>query len=259
MKIIALSVLMLATLVSQQVLAWGQIGHRVTGAIAEQYLSPEAKKQVEALLPNECLAEASTWPDDMRSNPAKFWRKESVPLHYITVPKGKHYTDVGAPEEGDAVTAIHKFTKALKNPNTSRKEKQLALRFLVHLIGDLHQPLHVGNGTDRGGNDINVEFFWQDSNLHRVWDNGLIDRKQLSYSEWSEWLLRKITPQQAKQWSVTDPQVWIAESVLLRDGLYPKKKKLSWDYLYQHTPTIKLRLQQAGVRIATYLNEIYAK
>ena len=247
------------SLISTQVSAWGQIGHRITGKIAEQYLSDEAKAQIAALLPNETLAEASSYADEMRSNPDEFWQKTAGPFHYVTVPAGKHYHEVEAPEKGDSVTALTQFRTTLLNENASVAEKQLALRFIVHIIGDLHQPLHAGNGTDRGGNDVKVRFFWEDSNLHRVWDSGLIDRRQLSYSEWSEWLGAKISEKDARDWSDTNPETWITESTKIRDTIYPDdSNRMGWDYLYNHLPTATKRLQQASVRIAAYLNEVYS-
>lgn len=156
------------------------------------------------------------------------------------MPEGSDYVlEQHAPTRGDAYTALKSFEATLKNPNASIEEKQLALHFTVHLIGDLHQPLHTGNGTDRGGNDVKVEFFWDDSNLHRVWDSGMIDRQKLSYTEWTAWLTRKITPPKAEQWRNTDPKVWIKESILLRDIVYPEGNKLSWRYQYEHLPIVK--------------------
>jgi hypothetical protein len=239
--------------------AWGQTGHRITGQIAELYLSAEAKAAISAILENEGLAEISTYADENRSNPAEFWQKVAGPYHYVTVPKGKTYHEVGAPEKGDSYTAIVKYTKTLKDKNASRADKQLALKMIVHIIGDLHQPLHAGDGTDRGGNDVKVSFFWEDSNLHRVWDSGLIDRRQLSYTEWTDLLAPKITAEQAAAWQTTDPVVYITESAKIRDTIYPEGDKLSWQYLYDHTPTMKLRLQQAGVRIAAHLNDAFKK
>ncbi len=247
------------SLVSGQVMAWGQIGHRITGKIAEDYLSDSARVAVEALLPNESLAEASSYADEQRSNPSEFWQVVAGPYHYVTVPEGKHYHEVGAPEQGDSVTALAQFRATLLDKDASLEQKQLALRFIVHIIGDLHQPLHAGNGTDRGGNDVKVRFFWEDSNLHRVWDSQMLDRRQLSYSEWADWLGRKITQQHVEQWWESDPVVWITESTEIRDTIYPTDaNNMSWDYLYQHIPTVSMRLQQAGVRIAAYLNEVYA-
>jgi hypothetical protein len=243
--------------VTPYVLAWGQTGHRITGAIAEQHLTNKAKTQIKKILGPESLAEASTWPDEMRSNPADFWQKTASPYHYVSVPEGKAYPEIGAPAQGDSVTALEKFSAILKDTKSTLEQKQLALRFIVHIVGDLHQPLHAGNGTDRGGNDVKLTFFGQDSNLHRVWDSGLIDGQQLSYTEWTNWLSVRISKKQAKEWQVADPQVWIAESTQIRDTLYPDSDRISWDYKYQHINTVKKRLSQGGVRIAAYLNALF--
>jgi hypothetical protein len=243
---------------SSAVFGWGQTGHRVSGQVAESYLSEQAKKQIEKLFPNESLAEISTYADEQRSNPSKFWQKTSGPWHYVTIPSGNEYIQQKhAPREGDAYTALAAFKKTLQSKTATIEEKQLALHFTVHIIGDLHQPLHCGNGTDRGGNTVKLEFFWEDSNLHRVWDSGLIDRKQLSFTEWTAWLQQKMSPEMVAQWKEADPKVWIKESIALRNGLYPEEDKLSWQYQYDHIPTVKLRLQMAGVRVAAYLNEVF--
>ncbi|NVJ60544.1 MAG: S1/P1 nuclease [Gammaproteobacteria bacterium] len=243
--------------ISTTCLSWGQTGHRVTGEIAQNYLSPEAKAAIKSIIGNESLAEASTYADEQRSNPEHFWQEVAGSYHYVTVPAGKMYNDVKAPKKGDSVTALEQFKATLKNTKASQVEKQLALKFIVHIIGDLHQPLHAGNGLDRGGNDVKVNFFWEDSNLHRVWDSGLIDRQKLSYSEWSAFLNRTITDSDLKAWSSTNPVNWITESAEIRDSIYPKDEKLSWDYNYEHLPTIKTRLKQAGVRIAFFFNEVF--
>lgn len=256
-QIVGLITVFCCLLGSAEVSAWGQIGHRVSGKIAETYLNDEARAAVTALLPNESLAEASTYADEMRSNPDSFWQDIAGPYHYVTVPEGKLYADIGAPKEGDSVSALTAFRQTLLDPKATLEQKQLALRFTIHIVGDLHQPLHAGNGTDRGGNDLKLQFFFENTNLHRVWDSQMIDRRQLSYTEWSEWLGDKITPAQATAWSTPDPLEWIAESTRIRDTIYPDDKNLSWDYLYVHLPTASQRLQQAGVRIAAYLNAIW--
>lgn len=260
-RTVAISFCLVSTVAtSLPAFGWGQTGHRVTGAIAENHLSPAAKAAVVKLLPNESLAEASTYADEMRSNPSEFWRKTSPPWHYVTVPEGHEYHEVGAPEQGDAYTALQHYSKVVKDPKASREERQLALRFIVHLIGDLHQPLHAGNGTDRGGNSVKVRFFWEDSNLHSVWDSGMIDSKGLSYTEWTQWLDRKISDKQAVEWEELDPNVWIKESTEIRDTLYPEDaNNMSYDYVYDFLPVAKTRMQQAGIRIAAYLNNLFAK
>lgn len=244
--------------VSLNASGWGQTAHRVTGAIAEQYLSDEARAAIQKILPNESLAEAATWADEMRSDPRVFWQKTASPWHYVTVPSGKTYAEIGAPKQGDAVTALAGFRETLLDPEARMVDKQLALRFIVHLVGDLHQPLHSGNGTDRGGNDLKVTFMGNSSNLHRVWDSDLVGRQNLSYSEWVSWLNAKIRQSDVDSWSVTNPQVWIAESVEIREIIYPVTRTISWDYIHNNMPIVRKRLQQAGIRLAAFLNEIFA-
>ena len=244
----------------QHAAAWGLIGHRVTGAIAEKYLSLESRAAIRDILgPSEGLAERATWPDFMRSSDDPFWKDKSPPLHYVTVPKGKKYSEVGAPPEGDAVTGLQQFSEVLKNPAASIESRRTALRFVVHIIGDLHQPLHNGNGTDRGGNDVEVKFFGENTNLHSVWDEGLIGKEELSYTEWAQWLSAKTSDDMALAWSNPDPLVWIAEATVIRDRIYPTGDTLSYRYQFEHIATIREQLQKGGVRIAAYLNKIFAK
>lgn len=243
-------------------LAWGKIGHRVTGQIAQIYLTDEARRQVQAILGVEDLAEASTWPDFMRSSPEAFWQGPSVPLHYVTIPVGKTYAQVGAPEEGDAITGLARFRATLLDDRASLADKQLALRFLVHVIGDLHQPLHAGNGTDHGGNLFDVSFFGRSTNLHAVWDTDLVQYEELSYTEMVHWLTRALVPSQIAKWQQTDPLVWVAESAAIRDGIYPDPdgdRDLRWEYVFAHRATVRTRLTQAGIRLAAYLNDLFAQ
>jgi hypothetical protein len=240
-------------------LAWGQTGHRVTGALADHYLSGVARAHVRLLLGTESLAEAATWPDDMRSDTAEFWQKTASPWHYVTVPAGSTREAAGAPPEGDAVTALAHFRDVLRDPTASVEDQRMALRFTIHIIGDLHQPLHAGRPGDRGGNDVKVSWFGQPSNLHSVWDSGMIDSRQLSHSELADWLARAITPEQVIAWSNPDPEVWIGESVALRETIYPAglNPKLSYAYAYQHGAELDERLSRGGVRIAAYLNRLF--
>src|SRR5881398_1710612 len=152
-----------AALVPSPVLAWGKTGHRVVAAIADTQLSGLARAQVEQILgPGESLDEAANWPDEMRAAPGEFWQKTATPWHYVTL-NGIIYDH--APAEGDALVALGRFSKVLQDPNASRADKQMALRFIIHLVGDLHQPLHVGKCCDKGGNDVKVTFFGKPTNL----------------------------------------------------------------------------------------------
>ena len=253
----SLIIIFLFVINTAEVIAFGQTGHRITGKIAEQYLTPAAKNSLIEILGNESLAEVSTYADEMRSNPSEFWQKQSSPYHYVTIPDGKNYSDVGAPSQGDAFYALNKYSKNIRNPQSTKAHKALAVKFIVHLIGDLHQPFHVGNGTDRGGNDVKINFFGKDSNLHYIWDTGMINRKELSFTEWSEWLAKKISPKNIKEWSQIDPKIWIKESQEIRLSAYPNKDAIRYTYLYDNLPILKVRLQKASVRIAAYLNHLF--
>jgi hypothetical protein len=209
------------------------------------------------------MEEAATWPDEMRSDPAQFWQKTATPWHYVTL-NGTVYDH--APPEGDALEALTRFRATLQDPTASLADKQLALRFIVHVVGDLHQPLHVGNCCDQGGNGVKVKWFGQDLNLHSVWDTALVDEEQLSFSELAAKLERHTTSDDVIAWSDTNPRNWISEGAQIRETLYPpaapKKNaapELSYAYVHKFTPVMELRLRQAGVRLAAYLNEIYSK
>jgi hypothetical protein len=235
---------------------WGQNGHRITGTIAESMLTPKAQNRVRMILGNETLAEASTWPDFMRSSDDPFWKKSS-PLHYVTVPEGETYHEDHAPPQGDAYLALLRFSEEVTSPTATTDEKARALRFIVHIIGDLHQPLHAGNGKDRGGNDVKVTYFGEPSNLHRVWDTQIIEGQNLSYTEYTQFITRTLNDQKIKASSTTDPVVWITESTVIRDQIYPENDKLYYEYHFKHLDTLNERLLQAGIRIATYLNQLF--
>lgn len=241
--------------------AWGQTGHRVIGEIAQENISGKTRAEIELILGEEDLAEASTWADEERSNPDNFWQREAGPYHYVTVPKGQTYAEVGAPEEGDALSALARFTQTVRDANASREDKALALKFIVHIVGDVHQPLHAGNGDDRGGNDVKVRWFGDETNLHAVWDSRLIDSRSLSYSEYARWLEREIKPSDAIAWWTADPQVWIAESTQIRDTIYPtgdqSNQSLGYAYQYEHLGTAEMRLKQGGIRLAAYLDQVF--
>lgn len=241
-----------------QAAAWGASGHRITGEIAEEHLSGLARAEIRRILGDESLAEASTWADEMRSDPDPFWAVTANPWHYVTVPPGTTYVEVGAPKEGDAYTALQRFAEVLRDPTAPLEDRQLALRFTIHIIGDLHQPLHAGNGSDRGGNDFEVTYSGESTNLHSVWDSRLV-KPNLSYLEHARWLSRTIGPQQVIDWWNPDPLTWIAESAQLRDTIYPEEPTLDNSYFRAHEPTAELRLKQAGIRMAAYLSEIFAQ
>lgn len=242
--------------------AWGQNGHRIVGELAEARVGGRAKAEIALILGTENLAEASTWADEQRANPEAFWQNEAGPLHYVTIPEGQKYSEIGAPPEGDAITALERFSAIVRDRNASQADRALALRFITHIVGDLHQPLHAGNGTDRGGNDVKLLWFGEPTNLHSVWDTKMIEGQNLSYSEYADRLDRRISPEEIIDWWEPNPLVWIGESAAIRDDIYPEQHNevstLSWSYQYQHLPTVERRLQQGGIRLAAYLDDLFA-
>lgn len=236
-------------------LFWGQIGHRTVGHIADGMLTKKAQKHVKRVLGNETLAEVSTWMDEVRSDDAYDYANT---WHYCTIPDGMTYEEAPTQEGGDVVWAIEKMIKELKSGNLTAIQEETNLRFLVHLVGDIHQPLHVGNGTDRGGNDVKVTWFGSKTNLHSVWDSRMIDGKQFSYTELADWV-NHASKTQVKEWQSASVRDWAHESMTYRDQVYavPENGRLSYRYSYDNFDLIKLRIHQAGVRLAGVINDIY--
>jgi S1/P1 Nuclease len=250
----------LAALIPSPALAWGKTGHRVVAAIADTQLSGLARAHVKEILGVESLDEAATWPDEMRSDPSPFWQRTATSWHYVTL-NGIVYDH--APPEGDALEALKRFSATLKDPSASLADKQLALRFIVHLVADLHQPLHAGQCCDKGGNEVKVKWFGKDMNLHAVWDTALVDEEQLSFTELAMKLERHTSDRDVIAWWDINPRDWVSESAQIREIIYPpaakgkKVPELSYWYVYRYTPVMERRLKQAGVRLAAYLNAIY--
>ena len=247
------SLFLFSIIIYTNALGWGQTGHRVIGQIAENQLSKKARKQIAMILDRQSIAMVGNFMDEIKSDHAY----DSLgPWHYCTIPDGEEYS--GAPEEGDVIEAIVTYIKILKSGNLSKDEEAFSLKCLIHLVGDIHQPMHVGNGTDRGGNDVKVTYFWKSSNLHRVWDSGIIDGQNLSYTEYVAWI-DKASKAQIDQWKNDDIMVWANESMSYRPQIYdlPKSKKINYKYNYDNIATLNLRLLQAGIRLASVLEDIY--
>ena len=236
------------------VFPWGKTGHRATGEIAESYLTDSTRKEINKILKDPSLAVASTWADEMRSNPD--FKKYST-WHYVNMPHDVRYIDSKKSSKGDVVQAIKICKNKLKDSNTTIEDKAFYLKFLVHLIGDIHQPLHVGRAEDRGGNDIRVKWFGKDTNLHRVWDTHIIDDFQMSYTELAAHLQNNFDSLDIKL--MTEDE-WIDESQQIVNKVYSEvsnEDNLGYDYIYNNFELVKLQLFTAGLRLASTLNEIF--
>jgi hypothetical protein len=214
------------------------------------------------LEPGETVADVSTWADEVRPD-----RRESAPWHYINIPIAEpKYDPKFVPPEGCVVTKIDDFRKILADTSRPRVERAEALKFLIHFVEDMHQPVHVGHRNDRGGNDLQVQFFDRGSNLHSVWDGGLLGRGNHSEAEWVDLVSKSITPELAEAWSKGSPPEWADESLAIAklayldpaDGKELKKgAKLGQPYVDANLSRAERRLAMAGVRLAWILNTTF--
>lgn len=253
------NILVLAALllISPKAFSWGKTGHRIVGEIAQRNLSNDALKGVKEILGDEDLSRVATWADEIRSNKNFDY---TSPWHYVSIPNGKTYFDQKRNKDGDVIEALFRFEETLRDPKASKDDKAMALKFMVHSMGDLHQPLHVGIAEDRGGNTVRLKWFKTEMNLHSIWDEAIVDFEQLSYTEYSTYLnhFTKIEMTDFSKGTFLD---WAKESQDLRAVVYDTGGSESAGYEYHHKvkPTMELRLRQAGLRLSKMLNSIFKK
>ena len=246
--------------------AWGRLGHRVISRIAENNLNPKAKAAIAELLdPGESIADASTWGDENRRRLPR-----TAPWHYVDVPLDEPRYDskwsADDPKKGCVVDKINEFKKTLKDKTKTVDERRFALRFLIHCVEDMHQPCHVGDNHDRGGNDTQVRFFDRGTNMHRLWDSDMIERVSKDEDFWLTVLDALDTQgnrQEAMKGNVED---WATESLLAARQAYQVPEtgkrlkpgqKLGDAYVDANLHVVRQRLYRAGVRLATVLNEAF--
>ena len=252
--------LVLLALLPFSLRAWGVVGHRAVAKIAENHLSGKAKQQIAQLLGTERVPLVSTWADEARYSPE--W-SFTAPWHFINLPDNlnneQFATQVKGMKEPNAYLALQQNMAVLKDPNKTKEEKVVALKFVIHIVGDVHQPMHVSRAEDQGGNKILVKYQGKDSNLHSLWDSGLVEYEGCTYSEMAK-AFDHAGGAQIKQWQKADPVQWLFESYQISQQLYGEAaKSTSFDYRYTpaHLPTVEERILQAGIRLAGVLNSIY--
>ena len=245
-----------------QSMAWGTLGHRISGQIAESYLTPRARAAVKAILGNESIAMASNWADFIKSDPDYSYLS---PWHYIDFDKQYTYPEMqaylAADNNMDAYTKLQFLIGELKKKNISKTNKLLYLRMLIHITEDVHQPLHIGHAEDKGGNDIKVSWFASQTNLHSVWDSQLIDFQQLSYTEYAA-AINHASPAEITEWQKSPVSMWIFESSQIADKIYTEVKQgdtLSYKYNFSHINMLNQQLLKGGIRLAGLLNELFGK
>lgn len=259
-----------AFLVATSCMAWGQKGHDTTCAIAQQHLTDKAKARIADILDRKSILYWSNWLDNAVHTPeyayAKTW-------HYKNIDEGQSYSEVPPFADGDVVWAIEMLTAKMEQfeqnatatasqplPADQKAEETLALKMLVHLVGDLHQPMHMGHATDLGGNQIKVKFFGRDANLHSVWDTNLVESAHAwSHSEWVEEIDRT-TPAEAEAIVAGTVSDWGQETFNIAGEIYadtPEGTKISYDYVAKWAPVVEQQFLRGGLRLAALLNEIF--
>jgi hypothetical protein len=244
-----------------QSMAWGAEGHRIAGQIADSYLTPKARKAIEAILGNESIAIISNWADFIKSDPAYSYMNT---WHYIDLDKTYTYPELqdylNHDTNVDAYTKLQFLIGELKRKNLTKADKLLYLRMLIHIVEDVHQPLHTGHTEDKGGNEIKVTWFNNQTNLHSVWDSQLIDFQQLSYTEYTA-AINHTTAAQRTEWQKAPISEWIFESSQIAEKLYSEVKSgdslNGYKYNFNHIDIVNRQLLKAGVRLAGVLNQLF--
>lgn len=237
--------------------SWGQKGHDVTCAIAQKHLTKKAKKQISEILDGKSIVYWANWMDNASHTPE--FRHTST-WHYKNIDADETFENAVLNEHGDVIRAIEEQIAALKSGKLDKEGKALALKFLVHLTGDMHCPMHMGHRSDRGGNRWQIQYFGSGKNLHSIWDSSLIESAhKWTYTEWVEQIdtYGKAENKAIAEGSVSD---WGRQTYEISKEIYdetPVGSKLSYDYVSRWTPTIEQQLLRGGLRLAAILNDIF--
>lgn len=253
-KTLILAILM-AISINTQSFAWGGIGHYVIGKLAEWHMNPETVKKVEDVLQKQSISGVGVWMDNIRADKKYDY---TYTWHWVTTVDGEYDPEIQE-EGGDAFSALLQLKENLKKGGLSAEEERDQLRMLIHIVGDLHQPFHVGKPGDRGGNDVKVSFFNKETNIHAIWDSDMIENKKMSYTEIAHELNKRITPELKEKYTSKTPADWLREAAAIRPDMYdiPENKRIGYDYIYKHYHHTEERLTAAGIRLADILEEIY--
>jgi hypothetical protein len=235
---------------------WGATGHRTVGQIADNYLKGKTKRKIAELLDGQSLALVSTFGDDIKSD--KRYNKFYT-WHYVNMPFDMNYQASEKNPEGDLVTGIETCKSILLDENSTKEEKVFYLKLLVHLMGDLCQPMHVGRKEDKGGNTVQVQWFGKGTNLHSVWDSKMIDSFGMSYTELAE-NMNEISKEQVaflQEGTIVD---WVNDTHKYAIEVYESAEvgeNLGYTYMYEYFGLTRSQLQKAGIRLAKVLNELF--
>lgn len=253
-----LFLLFIAIIFAVNAFAWGPKGHDTVAYIAEQHLSKRSLKRIQKALGGHSMVYVANWMDNASHGDEYAYTKT---WHYVNVdPSEVDYASSAKEAKGDVVSAVNTIVERLKSGELSEVGERAELMMLIHLIGDMHCPMHAGYKSDRGGNGTQVKYFGKSKNLHSVWDSEIVESAhRWSYSEWQDNIDRANRKEQ-KRLSQGTPNEWIEETVVLARDVYEYSttgENLSYGYVAHYAPVIEQQLLKGGLRLAKILDEIY--
>ena len=250
--------LIVALSVTFNAFAWGAKGHDIVAYVAEQNISKKALKRITTVLEGKSMVYVANWMDNASHTPEYDYTKT---WHYVNVePTEQTYARSEKESKGDVVVAINTIIERIKSGELSSEEERIDLMMLIHLVGDMHCPMHAGHKSDRGGNGTKVKYFGELKKLHSVWDSEIVESAhRWSHTEWAEQIDR-LAPKAKQAIAQGGPNDWIEESVALADRIYDASTvntNLSYDYVAEFAPVVELQLLRGGLRLAAILEELY--
>ena len=255
-----LAACLLALALPGPALGWGGEAHRAAAAVMTARLCPAADRAMQGILADWSLEDAVTWPDRIRDDAAWAHTRD---WHYMNVPDATPVVPGVEAEGGRILEAIRAQLAVLADTATPAARRREALAFVLHLVVDLHQPLHVGRAEDRGGNTVTVRFEEREMSLHRLWDSQLLRSARLRPEDYAR-TLAPLAALGAAGWADGSLEDWADESRRLRPWVYDFDKRrrtpqISRRYAETGRQLTALRLAQAGVRSAGLLNGLWCR
>lgn len=239
--------------------AWGPQGHEVVAMIASQNLSGPARAEVARLLGGAAMmVHDSNWADEIRDR-----RRDTSAWHYVDIPlpAARYDSKRDCADSNCVVAQIEKDIRVLANRRSGDGARRDALRFLIHLVADVHQPLHAVDNDDRGGNQVRITIGRQRASLHRIWDGEVVEALGRDSAAIAGRIERSLSPQERKAWMQAGPAQWANEAhVIARDRIYPplqgrRELRLPRDYAGRQAEITQMQLAKAGLRLAFLLNQ----
>jgi len=236
---------------------WGHEGHVVVALIAEHYMTPGALTRASDLLDGATIDSVASWADDYRRD-----HRETGPWHYINIPLADSRIDMAreCPNGECVIGKTEQFLAVLREPKADRAARAQALKYVVHFVGDLHQPLHDEDNGDSGGNGRHVVFEGHPDSLHWMWDTGLLERVNRNAGALAADLESRITPRDRTEWTKGTIEDWVmeghrlAQTVVYGDLGSENPAVIGPAYQGQADQVIELQLEKAGVRLAYLLD-----